>query len=80
MRTEGFSSKADAVRWCNENERDLITRYRARQAWEAGAPCLKPEWAPLYRLWNADRAVTESGTEDPDEAVRIWLEVYDACR
>ena len=71
------SCREDAERWCRAHERDVITRYRALNAYRAGVGTVRPEWLPYYRLWNADAAVMESGVTDPDEMVRLWREAYE---
>lgn len=77
MRYEACESREEAERWCEKHESAVITRYRARCAWEARLPAANHAWLEYYRLWNADERVIESGTQDPDEALRIWTEAYD---
>jgi hypothetical protein len=77
MRFRAFETREEAERWCEKYEREVVTRYRARCAWEARLPAANPAWLEYYRLFNADQRVIDSGTEDPDEATRIWIEAYD---
>lgn len=78
MRYEACESREAAEVWCRKHERDVVTRYRARCAYEAGLPAVKREWLDYYRMWNADRAVIDSDQSDDPEAIwRLWQEVYE---
>jgi hypothetical protein len=78
MRYEACDSREAAEKWCREHEADVVTRYRALCAYEAGLPAAKREWLGYYRMWNADRAVIDSDqSDDPEEMARLWQEVYE---
>lgn len=77
MRFEPFASEQEAVRWCAANEDDVRVRYRAECAWEARLPAANESWLPYYRIWNVDERVNAAGLDDPEEALRLWLEVYE---
>jgi hypothetical protein len=70
-------SRNTAQRWVDAHERDFITRYRARCAWQAGIPVPKEEHLMYYRLWNADRAADECGETNPDRVEQVWRECYE---
>lgn len=78
MRYELCESREEAEKWCREHQHDVITRYRALCAYEAGLPAAKPEWLAYYRLWNADERVLAADTTNPEELLRLWQEVYEA--
>jgi len=72
MSFQRFDSEAQAAAWCRLNERPVVMRYRAEQAWMAGAPCSRPEWLPYFRIFMADEALLNAETEDPDELIALW--------
>lgn len=49
LRYRRCENRNEAAAWCEKNERYVVTRYRARCAYEAGAACVKREWAEHYR-------------------------------
>ncbi len=49
MRYRQCASREEAANWAEKIERYVITRYRARCAYESGAACVKQEWAEHYR-------------------------------
>lgn len=67
--TQVESEKAGHA-WCDRNERDVITRYRARCAYEAGSPTVKREWLPYYRQFAQDEAEIEAMVEQLEQEKR----------
>jgi hypothetical protein len=49
MRYVQVESEEAGIRWCDRNEHDVVIGYRARCAYDAGSPTVKPEWLPYYR-------------------------------
>ena len=72
IRFDRFDTEPEAVAWCRQNERGVALRYRARQAWLAGAPCSRPEWLPFFRFFMADDAILKAETDDLAELVTLW--------
>lgn len=70
-------NREQAEAWCRRHERDVITRYRALNAYNARIGTVRPEWLSYYRLWNADAAVMDSGETDPEKAVDLWMDAYE---
>lgn len=63
MRSGSFSTEREALEWVTAHEVGVITRYRARKAYEAGAPCVKPDWLPYYRIWTEDDQILREQDE-----------------
>jgi len=72
MRYERFETQVEAESWCRKNERPVVVRYRAEQAWMANAPCSRPEWLPHFRVFMADEAILNAETDDQDELIALW--------
>lgn len=76
MASQRCDDQRAAERWCAENERAVVTRYRARCAYDAGLPFAHAEWLPYFRIWNADR-VAQSAVAHGSDPVDAWTEAYE---